>query len=782
MRKKLFIAVATALFLAGCGGGGSSSVVTTGTVTGAGQKGPFSVGSSVTLCQLNTNDAACTSTTMSTTTTDNKGFFSASPSWRGWTQVTISGKSFNEYTGAETTTSLSLDAIVSLAGSADRPRVNLFTHLLAARVRELVKTMSISAAYYKAQNELQTTFGLESNRVEDLDILDGDFSLAGDNAILLTFSAAFHAINGNATTLSELSADFANNANFDDYDHFKNMRYATAEGGDTDGDGIVDQPNAFLNKVSANLVANRYTSDAPNGADAPTASTFQLKPDELATQQWHLEKINIADAQTCAPNAKTCRGEGILIGVIDDSLEIAHEDLKDNIANKKSRNFNETDKSKAEYYDPTSRYSAHGTAVAGLIAAVDQNGKGVRGVAPRASLAGFNAIGTDDVVATSTALGNKELMISNNSWGPHDNVCIYQDSSGLDDAAIESAVVGAEAARDGRGAIILFAVGNGGEDCGLAYEVSEELQTAIGSDQASMDGFINNRYVIPVTALARNNANSKAVYAEPGVNILVAAPAGNYCTADLKTLVTTDLSGDLGNNSSYWPNDRDIEGMFSYTGCMNGTSGATPITAGVVALMLQANPNLTWRDVRAILAKSATQNDSSDAGWATNTVSNMKVHRYYGYGMVNAAAAVAMAKTWVNLPVEKSLVETPNRTLTPGDNGTDPASHTVSITSAEFDKLETVQVEVEFNHQRAGDIELVLEHRNDDDSLISTEFLVKLNADDTATAKSFTFTSAQHLYDRPQGKWVLIANDRYADNTGSVTWKSIKFFGHTTPN
>lgn len=65
MRKKLFIAVATALLLSGCGGGGSSATTTTTTmaVAGAGQKGPFSVGSSVALCQLNTSNAACTSTT-----------------------------------------------------------------------------------------------------------------------------------------------------------------------------------------------------------------------------------------------------------------------------------------------------------------------------------------------------------------------------------------------------------------------------------------------------------------------------------------------------------------------------------------------------------------------------------------------------------------------------------------------------------------------------------------------------------------------------------------------
>lgn len=797
MRKKLFIAVATALLLSGCGGGGSSATTTTTTmaVAGAGQKGPFSVGSSVALCQLNTSNAACTSTTVITTTTDKKGSFSASPTWSGWTQVSVSGKSFNEYTGTETATTLSLDAIVNLTGNTAAPRVNLFTHLVAARVRELVKTTSLSAAYDQAQTELQAMFGLESKQVEALDILDGSSGLADDNAVLLAFSAAFHAIDGNSATLNEMAADFANDADFNEYEHFDNMLYATGEGADTNNDGIVDQPNAFLNKVGANLVTNDGTVDPPNGADVAANNPFQLKPDELVTQQWHLGKINVTGAQTCVLNAKTCRGEGILVGVLDDGLEIAHEDLNDNIAAKKSRNFNEEDNTKAGYYDPTptSSSSAHGTAVAGLISAVDQNGKGVTGIAPRAQLAGFNILSTNADGASSTSLGNKELMVSNNSWGPDDNWCIYQDSSGLNDEAIESAVVGvagSPAARGGKGAIILFASGNGGESCskavdfaigqGMNADVVNALAAAIGSDQASMDAPNNNRHVISVAALARDDANSKASYAEPGVNILVAAPSGNYCSADLKTLVTTDLSGERGYNKTGAGND--LLGKLNYTGCMNGTSGATPVTAGVVTLALQANPNLTWRDVRVILAKSAIQNDNSDTNWATNAVSQMKVHRYYGYGMVNAAAAVTMAKTWVNLPAEKSLVETPNQVLTPGDNGGSEASHTVSITSNEFDKLETVQVDVEFNHQRAGDLELVLEHREDDDSLISSEYLVKLNADNTAIARTFTFTSSQHLYDKPTGKWVLKANDRWPTNTGSVTWKSIKFFGHTTPN
>lgn len=798
MHKKLFLAISLALILVGCKDGGNTTLtaptLSKSTLTGVGQKGPFVEGSSVSLCQLNTSTANCANAKITTSTTGVTGAFKADLNWSGWTQITISGNSFNEYTGENTTTPLTLDAIINKTdnGTTTQTNVNLFTHLITARVKELVKTMSISSAYVQAQTELQTILGLQSKQAESLNLLDGTSTLAADNATLLVFSAAFHAIDGDSTTLKELAEDFANDGDFNDYEDFDDMFYATAEGADSDGDGQVDKPNAFLNKVSAKIAA-RNNSTPPDGDDVSTTSKFQLKSDNLVAEQWHLSKINIAGAQQCALNEKTCRGEGILVGVLDDGVEIAHEDLKDNIAPKKSRNYNTSDTTQASYYDPTPSGigDAHGTSIAGIIAAVDQNGLGVRGIAPRAQLAGFNILKTGDTNATTDALGNKNLMVSNNSWGPTDNACIYQSPSELEAEAILFSVIGKQdssAARNGKGAILLFASGNGGENCNKATGVTDDLKKRIVQDQASMDGGGNNRYVIAVAALGRNEINSKAVYAEPGVNILLAAPAGDYCTTNPPTLVTTDLSGERGYNKTGSANETT---NLNYTACMNGTSGATPVVAGVAALMLQANPNLTWRDVRAILAKTASQNDSNNTNnleakenWQTNTVSQLKVHRYYGYGMVNAAAAVALAKTWVNLPSEKSLERTSTKVLTPGDNSSTEAVETIAITPADvdFNKLETVQVDVEFNHQRAGDIELVLEHLDANDVVISSEYLVKLNADNTSTAKSFTFMSSQHLYDTPVGKWVLKANDRYTGKTGSVTWKAIKFFGHQSAN
>ena len=70
--------------------------------------------------------------------------------------------------------------------------------------------------------------------------------------------------------------------------------------------------------------------------------------------------------------------------------------------------------------------------------------------------------------------------------------------------------------------------------------------------------------------------------------------------------MTTDLSSTDGFNRN--GSGDDISNT-NYTQCMNGTSAASPNAAGVVALMLQANPSLSWRDVRRILATTARRLD-----------------------------------------------------------------------------------------------------------------------------------------------------------------------------
>ncbi len=130
-----------------------------------------------------------------------------------------------------------------------------------------------------------------------------------------------------------------------------------------------------------------------------------------------------------------------------------------------------------------------------------------------------------------------------------------------------------------------------------------------------------------------------------------------------KGLVTTDRSLDNGYNTS--GTDTDIFGQTladtnttpgfntNFTSTFGGTSAAAATVSGIIAMMLQANPNLTYRDVQHILVQAARQNDFASEDWATNGGGHA-VHHDYGFGVVDARKAVELASTWKAVRAESS--------------------------------------------------------------------------------------------------------------------------------
>ncbi|NOX43496.1 MAG: S8 family serine peptidase [Gammaproteobacteria bacterium] len=498
------------------------------------------------------------------------------------------------------------------------------------------------------------------------------------------------------------------------------------------------------------------------GGDVPT--------DPLFIDQWHLkntgqlgnngvaakvgEDSNVEPVWNSCNTGNTCRGEGIRIAVVDDGMEIFHEDLAANVATGLSFNYltNGIDPT-----PPSGTENAHGTAVSGIIAARDLNNRGVRGVAPRANMVGYNMLqnATESNSADAMMRGFPDVDVSNNSWGPPDGTGNLAASSFIWRTAINN---GLNAGRNGKGTIYVWAAGNGA--------IGREI------DNANYDGNANHRGVIAVAAV--NDQGTKSSYSERGANVLVSAPGGEFC--DTHTISTTDRSEENGNNISSTAGVSDYADT-NYTKCMNGTSAATPVVSGVVALILQANPNLGWRDVRAILARTARKNDPSNVDWLINGA-GFSINHNYGFGVVNADAAVTMARTWSNLGAEKIHVApliTENVAI-PDNDGTGIIS-TANIVGTTISQIESIEITFSAaDHPYSGDLEITL--TNNTTGVISQLSEIHFCAGATCAAyDAWVFSSVRHLGEGADGDWTLTVKDSALLDTGTFQSWSLTFYG-----
>jgi hypothetical protein len=239
----LFIVSLSLGLLTACGGGGggsSTQVVTappsssSASLSGAGQKGIFLAGSIVEAFPLDA--VGVRAGTGVSTQTDANGQYTLTLSWTGWTEIQVSGQYFDEYNGNNSSTALTLQGITNIGSAQASSNVNLFTHMVASRIRTLAAGgASLADASNTAHAALRQTFGL-SAAVTDagaLNLTDGNSSFANENAALLRFSGSFQAVGGNAveSVLQNLTNDFTNNGQFDGLGQaeFNNIRAVAAD-------------------------------------------------------------------------------------------------------------------------------------------------------------------------------------------------------------------------------------------------------------------------------------------------------------------------------------------------------------------------------------------------------------------------------------------------------------------------------------------------------------------------------------------------------------------------
>lgn len=471
--------------------------------------------------------------------------------------------------------------------------------------------------------------------------------------------------------------------------------------------------------------------------------------DPTLSTQWHLfdiGRLGFSQTDSLAGLERVWadyRGAGISVGIWDDGVQSAHWDLAANYDASKEVTINGT----LNQGEPTATGDNHGTAVAGLIAA-DDNGQGGVGVAPDVKITGIKIFGgADDInsawsryLLTLDNLG--KFDVTNHSYGSDPDFRVYGDTAKFEASLLSG--------RGGLGTINVKAAGNGNIDGN---------GTAVDASRAT------------VTVAALSNDGQVASYSTYGAHILISAPAGS---------VTTDRTGTAGYNSSG-----------DYTTSFGGTSAATPVTTGVISLMLDANEGLGWRDVQAILAYSAQGTGSlvtgvttnEDSSWQYNAAANwngggMHYSNDYGFGMLNAHAAVRMAEVWTLLQggAATSANETAVRTGTLSANVAirDSATVSYSFTVTEAVELEHVGLTLSLTHTDMTDLRIVLVSPG------GTEIVVFDGSSATPSTSdnglTYTFGLEGFRGELSSGTWTVRISDVAAGDAGTLT--SVGFTGY----
>lgn len=532
----------------------------------------------------------------------------------------------------------------------------------------------------------------------------------------------------------------------------------------------------------------------------PTSSSPVSAPDPLYAQSWHLQNtgqmtfslnggnvgqdLNIVTARNLG-----LTGLGVRIAVSDTGVETSHEDLALNLLPNEHRDYS---KASAPFQgDPNTLGSGgdHGTGVIGIISALGLNGLGSQGVAYGAKIAAFKYINGSNRLSRMLDQASGDFDIFNYSYGLYS--CIF---SSVPSDYIAQLKFGVNNGRDGKGAIYIKAAGN--EYVGSTSDCfPDEEDPGLYYGNANLEEDHSYPYQIVVGAINANGIS--ASYSTPGSSLWISAAGGEYGDSD-PAILTTDRTGcDRGYSQADSTKNSFESGSSqnpncNYTSAFNGTSAATPMVSGVSALILEANPNLSWRDVKHIIASTAVKVDPNRSdtghpnalnlsghtyqqGWITNAA-GYNFHNWYGFGSIDAGAASLMAQTYnSNWEVQKETDFSDDSgvlDLSIPDASTDGVTSSLNVSQDYF--IEAIQIRLSVTHSFIGDLGVELTSPSGTKSI-----LMNINSGIEGSAIVDEILLSNAFYgEASAGLWSLKIIDGAQQDLGNLTNWKINIIGH----
>lgn len=384
----------------------------------------------------------------------------------------------------------------------------------------------------------------------------------------------------------------------------------------------------------------------------------------------------------------------------------------------------------------------HGTRCAGEIAAIKNDVCGV-GVAYNAHVAGVRILSgpiadVDEAAALNYAYQDNHVYSC--SWGPPDDGRSMDAPKGLIAKAILN---GAQNGRGGKGSIFVFAGGNGGAS----------------DDQCNFDGYTNSIYSMTISAVDREGLHP--YYSE-------------MCAANIATGWSSGSGDHIHTTDVAW------NGVNRCTSSHGGTSAAAPLVAGVIALALEARPDLTWRDMQHIAVHSAVMINPDDPDWQKTQAGRHFNHKF-GYGLIDGYQFVEEAKrhklvklqAWmtganVTIPKDESLLS----------EGGVKSTFTITeqmMKDANLESVEHVTVRVWITHERRGDCNIELTSPHGTKSVLARP---RRYDDATTGFPGWGFMTLKHWDESPVGEWYMEVFDKaHPQKTGNFWAWSMTLWG-----